>query len=64
MTPAGGYVPFGRTAWYSYVFRVYASGYLDDNITTITSGVRPVINIKADVAVTGSGTKENPYQIS
>ena len=64
MTPAGGYVAFGNITWNSFAFRVSASGNLDDNGTTDTSGVRSVINLKANVTVTGNGTKDNPYTIS
>jgi len=31
--------------------------------TTSMSGVRPVINLKADVAFTGDGSYETPYEI-
>ena len=64
MTPSGSYVPFGDTPWSSYIFSVHSSGYLDDSYTISTNGVRPVINLKADVTVMGNGTKENPYTIS
>ena len=64
MTPAGGYNPFGNTVWYSNVFFVYASGNLDDGTSPTTSGLRPVINIRNDVTISGSGTKDDPYTIS
>ena len=63
MTPVGGYVPFGGTVWRSILLRIDTSGTLDDSDSTFVNGVRPVINLRADVAVTGSGTKENPYKI-
>ncbi|MDE5539195.1 MAG: hypothetical protein K2J20_01770, partial [Bacilli bacterium] len=35
--------------------------YSTDNLST---GVRPVINLKADVTITGSGTSDDPYEVS
>ena len=64
MTPAGGYVPFGNTTWYSYVFIVFTSGSLDDLSPADTFGVRPVINLRSDLTITGDGSKTNPYQVS
>ena len=64
MTPAGGYVPFVYTEWRSNVFNAFASGVLDDDNTMSPYSVRPVINIRKDVTITGEGTKEKPYQIS
>ena len=64
MTPAGGYNPFGRTDWYAFVFYVYASGLVDDYRVGNTCGLRPVVNLKSGVKITGSGTKTNPYVVS
>ena len=64
MTPVGSYVPFGNARWYSNIFGVNSSGGLDDYDVVYTHGVRPVINLKADVTITGNGTKDNPYRIS
>ena len=65
MTPAGGYNPFKFSGWLVRIFYIHASGYLDDNTPTAASpGLKPVINLKADVTVTGNGTKDNPYTIS
>ena len=61
MTPAGYYNPFGDTSWNSYVFAVYASGYVDDLYTGSARGLRPVINLKSTLKFTGDGTKNNPY---
>ena len=33
------------------------------NGTTSTLGVRPVINIKADTQITGSGTSTDPFKV-
>ena len=64
MTPAGGYNPFGDALWYAFVFFVYASGEFDDYRVNGTFGLRPVVNLKSGVTITGSGTKTNPYVVS
>ena len=50
----------------AYVFFVYSSDSfgLNSNRVDSTDGVRPVINLKADVTITGEGTSSNPYTIS
>ncbi len=63
MTPAGGYNPFGYTFWRAYVFGVNASGTFDDYRTTDSFGLRPTINLKSTVNITGSGTISDPYKI-
>ena len=64
MTPAGGYNPFGDTGWFAVVFFVNGSGDIDDNYTYGTVGLRPVVNLKSGVTITGSGTKTDPYVVS
>ena len=64
MTPAGGYNPFGDTSWNALVLTVLTSGYFDDYNAYGVFGLRPVINIRSDVTVTGDGTMSNPYRIS
>ena len=64
MTPCGGYNPFSSGYWYSLVFIVDTSGYLDDYTPINAYGLRPVINIRSDVTISGSGTKEDPYKLS
>ena len=63
MTPAGGYHPFGVTGWRSYGFFVNTSGFIDDHSATDALGLRPVINIKKDITISGNGTIANPYKI-
>ena len=46
------------------VFIVYSGGYLSHNYVNYTWGVRPVINLSADVKVTGSGTSSDPFVVS
>ena len=54
--------------WYNYgnaiVFGVISNGNLNAPRVNRTYGVRPVINLKADVTLTGSGTASNPYVVS
>ena len=57
MSPAG-FSLGGARAWY-----VYSSGYIYNNIVSSTSAVRPVINLNADIAVTGTGTSTDPYVV-
>lgn len=47
-----------------YPFAINENGKLTtDTIATLNRGVKPVINIKADVSSSGKGTIENPYII-
>ncbi len=64
MTPAGGYNPFGYTYWFAGVFFVGSSGGIDDANTNYAIGLRPVVNLKSGVTITGSGTKTDPYVVS
>ena len=64
MTPCGGYNPFGDTGWYSFAFSVGASGRIDDTHSGNESALRPVINLRSDVTINGSGTKIDPYTVS
>ena len=45
------------------VFFVHSSGYLRSNWVAYEYGVRPVISLRADNTITGSGTISNPYVI-
>ena len=53
--------------WCNYgnanVFVVRNNGGLNDTGVSSTSGVRPAINIRADVALTGSGTTTDPFKV-
>lgn len=46
----------------AYVFLVDMSGYLSSKLD-YGSGIRPVINLKADITLTGSGTATDPYVV-
>ncbi len=39
------------------------NSYMDDNYSSNSFGVRPVINLKADTTFTGDGTKDSPYEV-
>ena len=49
---------------YARMFRVNSNGNLDTPYVYLAYGVRPVINLKADVQITvGNGSSTNPYVI-
>ena len=48
----------------AWMFRVNSNGYLGAWGVGYADGVRPVINLKADVTISGSGTASDPYTIS
>ena len=64
MTPSGGYNPFGLTNWVADVFGVSGSGDFGDGDVNDTFGLRPVINLKSNVTITGSGTQNDPYLVN
>ena len=55
--------PYGFfSSGYATVFVMYSSGNLIDWDVSLTRGVRPVINLKADVTIlSGNGTSSSPY---
>ena len=49
---------------YAYVFAVYSDGRLGHNRVDYEYGVRPVVNLKSSVQITGgNGSSSNPYVI-
>ncbi len=64
MTPAGGYNLYGVNYWNVLGFVVDSSGRFDDSSVYNPTSFRPVINIRSDVTVTGSGTKNDPYLVN
>ena len=64
MTPVGGYNPFGGDNWCATVFRVGASGTFDDPYTAGSYGLRPTINLRSDITISGEGTIEKPFTVS
>ena len=49
--------------WVAHAFTIGMAGLIDGTYTSSTYGLRPTINLKADVTITGEGTKDNPYQL-
>ena len=48
----------------AHVFAVYSSGYLNYWYVNLTTpGVRPVINLKSAIAITGEGSTDKPFKI-
>ena len=45
------------------VFRVSSDGILAGNGVILTYGVRPVINLRSDVSITGTGTVDDPFKV-
>ena len=64
MTPVGGYNVFGTVGWSALVFLIDGFGYIDDRGAVDNYGLRPVINLKAGVTITGSGTMTDPYVVA
>ena len=48
---------------FANVFAIWSNGNLNRDAVDRTWGVRPVINLKADVTITGSGTTTDPYKV-
>ena len=49
---------------WAFVFCVNSNGQLGSGWVNYTFGVRPVINLSADVKVTGSGTSSDPFVVT
>ena len=64
MTPAGMYSLFGYNYSTPVTFYMGTYGGIDDGGCSGTLGVRPVINIRSDVTITGSGTMNDPYVVN
>ena len=64
ITPVGYFVAFGGATYTADVFKVLNTGYIDDDVITRAFGLRPVINIRSDVTVSGDGTISSPYEFS
>ena len=47
----------------AYVFIVWSDGKLNWDYAAISVGVRPVINLKSAIAITGSGTTTDPFKV-
>ena len=59
ISPSG----FNETYSTARLVQVYPPGRLVVNYSYLLSGVRPVINLRADVELSGTGTSSNPYVV-
>ena len=56
--------PYYFVGSYAYVFIVWSDGSLSSNgVDWAGPGVRPVINLKSAIAITGSGTTSDPFKV-
>ena len=58
----GNFYGYRSRAYVKYVYSSGTASY-NDNVNDL-GGVRPVINLKADILLQGSGTAEDPYHLS
>ena len=54
---------YNVTTGHALVFYVFYSGSIGNNDVNVGNGIRPVINLRADVTLTGDGTSSNPYTV-
>ena len=47
----------------AHEFYVYSKGYIHGSDVRTTLGVRPVLSLKSDISVTGSGTQNDPFLV-
>ncbi len=67
ITPSGMYYSFGWNGFGTNVFGITSDGMVENHGVVNPSGgcgLKPVINIRSDVAITGSGTMTDPYIIN
>jgi len=55
--------PYHYNGSYALVFGVRSDGYLGWNSVVSTFGLRPVINLKSDTKMTGSGSSSDPFVV-
>ena len=55
--------PYNFNGSTAYVFAVSGDGDLFNHDVDFTLGVRPVINLKSAIAITGSGTTSDPFSV-
>ena len=55
--------PYSSNGTYAYVFAVWLDSHLGVSYVLPAYGIRPVINLKSDVTLTGSGTTSDPYKV-
>ena len=47
----------------AFVYYIETNGTISHSVLTINRGIRPVINLRADVQITGSGTTTDPFKV-
>ena len=56
--------PYHFGAGRAHEFYVSSDGYIYNRLVHTTYGVRPVLSLKSDISVTGSGTQNDPFLLS
>jgi len=56
--------PYYYDGSHAYVFYVASNGYLSSDGVYDALGLRPVINLKSDTKMTGSGSSSDPYVVT
>ncbi len=56
--------PYSFYGTYANMFYIHLNGNLNNNDVNNARGVRPVINLSANVKLSGDGTKDTPYEVS
>ncbi len=64
MTPTGYFNPGGWGRKYTMVFKILPRGAINPIDVGYNYGLRPVINIRSDVKIIGSGTQNDPYVVN
>ena len=64
MTPAGLYAPFVGNTSYGFVYGVNSNGVLEEHGIGNQFFIKPVINIRSDVTIIGSGTMMDQYVVN
>ncbi len=64
MTPAGFYIPFGLDYWFAFALSLDGLGAFDGDTVNYSYTVRPVINIRSNMTITGTGTMTDPYIVN
>ena len=55
--------PHYTDSYVAFVFNVASNGYLASNSVDFVYGIRPVINLRDDILLTGSGTRTDPFKV-
>lgn len=64
MTPVGDYNSYGYDKWVATNFVINKTGQIGNNNVLSYFSIRPVVNIRSNVTITGNGTMTDPYIIN